>query len=65
MSQLFLALTLALALGGLRLFAGAASSTDVGNIWDPNGQPTTNVGGHWDPNGQPTADVGSRWDPNG
>ena len=37
MSQLFLALALALALGGLRLFAGAASSTAVGGQWDPNG----------------------------
>jgi hypothetical protein len=51
MSQIFLALALALALGGLRLFAGAASSTDVGSHWDPNGQPTADVGGHWDPNG--------------
>ena len=65
MSQLFLAVVLALALGGLRLFAGAASSTDVGGIWDPNGSPTVDVGGRWDPDGQPTSDVGGRWDPNG
>jgi hypothetical protein len=51
MSQLFLALALALALGGLRLFAGAASSTDIGSHWDPNGQPTTDVGNQWDPDG--------------
>lgn len=65
MSQLLLAVVLSLALGGLRLFAGDASTTDAGNIWDPDGQPTTNVGGQWDPNGQLTTDVGSQWDPNG
>ena len=42
MPQLLLAL--ALLLGGLRLLAGAASSTDVGSHWDPNGQPTADVG---------------------
>ncbi len=66
MSQLLLALALTLALGGLRLFAGAASSADVGNQWDdPDGSATVDVGGLWDPNGQPTPNVGNIWDPNG
>ena len=65
MSQLLLALVLSLALGALRLFAGDASSTDVGSIWDPDGQPGTDVGNIWDPDGQPGTNVGGIWDPNG
>ncbi len=65
MSQLFLALALSLALGGLRLFAGAASSPDVGGLWDPDGQPAPNGGSLWDPNGQPAPNGSGLWDPNG
>jgi hypothetical protein len=65
MSRLFLALVLSLALGGLQLFAGAASSPDGGSIWDPNGQPAPNGGSIWDPDGQPAPNFGSLWDPNG
>jgi len=73
MSRLLLLLALGWALGGTPLqwaaglfeVAVAASDTDAGSIFDPDGQPRPNAGGQFDPNGSDDTDAGSRFDPNG
>ena len=69
MSRLLLLLALGWALGGppLQWAAGlfevavAASDTDAGSIFDPDGQPGADAGSQFDPDG----DAGSIFDPNG